>query len=74
MIIAKLSIRSNEGYNPIDAIECVKTMTVGQLRQMLADYEDNTPIATYDLNNSRGACWGIVFDVEEIERCDDDEY
>lgn len=64
----KLSIRSNEGYTAKQASER-STMTVGELKGIIEFLDDDTEIITYDLNNERGASWGIV-----SHDCWDDEY
>lgn len=51
----KIEIRSNEGYNAKQVTERHHTMTVGDLRRQLEDYDDDAEIVTYDLNNERGA-------------------
>lgn len=56
----KLEIRSGEGYTASQATERHLTMKVGDLRKQLEDYDDDTEIITYDLNNENGACWGVV--------------
>ena len=73
-MFVKLSIRSNEGYSAEGAVEHTKTMTVGQLREMLTEYGDDTPIVTYDIFNYRGASWGVIVDVEEYDGGRDDEW
>lgn len=72
----KIEIRSNEGYNAKQVTERHHTMTVGDLRRQLEDYDDDAEIVTYDLNNERGASWGLVAAgqwLDEIDDEDDDE-
>ena len=40
---------------------------------MLEDYEDDAEIVTYDLNNERGASWGLICDDYPDEIYDDEE-
>ena len=69
----KLEIRSNEGYSASQATEHHRTMTVGDLRKQLEDYDDGTEIVTFYLNNERGASWGIIPDDQWLEEVEDDE-
>lgn len=74
-MIVKLSVCPNDGYSAAQIAERKNILTVGELRELLEGYDDDTPIVTYDeLNHGRGACWGYVADVEEyIEDEDEDE-
>lgn len=68
----KIEIRSNEGYSAKQIGH--NTITVGELRNLLEDYDDDAEIVTYDLNNERGASWGtILADQWPEEIADDDE-
>lgn len=69
----KLDIRSNEGYTANQVTERHNTITVGELRKMLEDYEDDAEIVTYDLNNERGASWGLISTGWPEEIYDDEE-
>ena len=55
-----LKIRSNEGYAPDQVTERHCAMTVGDLRRLLEDYDDDLQIVTDDENNSRGANYGLI--------------
>ncbi len=68
-----LRIRSNEGYDAEQATERHHTITVGELREALEGYEDDTEIVTLDLNNSYGADWGIIARGETIKEIDDED-
>lgn len=65
-----LEIYPNQGYSAKD----VKAMTVGELREMLEDYEDETYIVTYDKTNHRGAMWGYIACVSDVDEDDEEEY
>ena len=65
-----LTIRANEGYS-IDQVR--GRVTVGDLKRHIEDTDDDVEIVTNDLNNSRGANWGIVCDYSEEDTDDDDE-
>ena len=65
----QLAIRANEGY----AADQVKEITVSDLKEMLAWYDDDDTIVLYDKNNRRGACFGIIQDLEEIEAQGDED-
>ena len=69
----KIEIRSNEGYNAKQVTERHNTMTVGDLRRQLEDYDDDAEIVTYDLNNERGASWGLVTAGQWLEEIDDED-
>lgn len=69
----KIEIRSNEGYTAEQVTERHNTMTVGELRKQLEDYEDDTEIVTFDLNNERGASWGLISAGQWIESVPEDE-
>lgn len=69
----KLEIRSNEGYNASQVTERRHTMTVGELRKQLEDYDDDAEIVTYDLNNERGASWGLISAGQWLEEIDDED-
>lgn len=59
-----INIEANRGY----AVDQVKgRMTVGELKRLLEDFDDEAEIVTKDLNNEYGANWGIALDVEEYE-------
>ena len=69
-MIVKFEIYPTEAYSAKDIDG--RLMTVGELRAVLEDYEDDTQIVTVDLSNYRGAKWGRLVDVEDLEE-DDDE-
>lgn len=71
----KFNIRSNEGYKADQVKERYNLMTVGDLKRFLEDYDDETEIVTYDLNNGHGASWGLICDdyPEEVYE-EEDEY
>lgn len=74
-MIIKIEIRPNEAYSLKDLQS--RLMTVGELREALEDYEDDDQIVTFDLGNYRGANYGYISDVEELEEEeeeDEDEY
>jgi hypothetical protein len=48
-------------------------MTVGDLRRQLEDYDDDTEIVTYDLNNERGASWGLISAGQWLEEIEDED-
>lgn len=69
----KIEIRSNEGYNASQVTERHNTMTVGDLRRQLEDYDDDAELVTYDLNNERGASWGLISAGQWIEELDEED-
>lgn len=69
----KIEIRSNEGYAADQVTERHNTMTVGDLRRQLEDYDDDAEIVTYDLNNERGASWGLIRAGQWLEGIEDEE-
>ena len=70
-MIIKIEIRPNEAYSPEDLQS--RLMTVGELREALEGYEDDDQIVTFDLGNYRGANYGYISDVEELEEKDDED-
>ena len=64
-----LEIEGARGYGS----EQVKSITVGQLKEMLEGYDDNTEIVTHDETNRYGASYGIIRYVTEDEYYDEDE-
>lgn len=69
-MIIKLEISPRAGYDAQQVVENVKTFTVGELREMLADFDDDAMIVTYDSGNSLGAAWGVINAdqwIEEVE-------
>lgn len=64
-----LNIKSNEGYAPDQVTERNSVVTVGDLKEWLEGYDDDVEIVTNDLNNSRGANYGAIVNVDE---CFDD--
>lgn len=76
-MIIKLEVYPNAGYSANQAIENRHTLTVGTLRSLLADYDDDAQIVTYDPTNTYGAKWGVLAAdqwLDEIEDEDEDEY
>ena len=69
----KIEIRSNEGYTAEQVTERHSTMTVGELRRQLEDYDDDAEIVTFDLNNERGASWGLISAGQWLEEIEDEE-
>ena len=69
----KIEIRSNEGYAADQVTERHHTMTVGDLRRQLEDYDDDAEIVTYDLNNERGASWGLICAGQWLEEVEDED-
>lgn len=63
----QLEIRANEGYSA----DQVKAITVSDLKEMLAWYDDEDTIVLYDQNNRRGACYGVIWDIEELDEDED---
>ena len=66
----KLYIQANEGYDASQATERRSTMTVGELKSVLEDLDDEMEIITYDRNNTYGASYGIVchdYDTDDYE-------
>ena len=70
-MLIKFEIRPNEAYSPKDLES--RLMTVGELREALEGYEDDAQIVTFDLSNYRGANYGYIAYVEELEEDDFDE-
>lgn len=46
-------------YSPNDIVRCVGTMTVGELIDMLEDFDRSLPVI---LNNDRGYTYGEIVD------------
>lgn len=69
----KIEIRSNEGYNASQVTERHNTMTVGDLRRQLEDYDDDAELVTYDRNNERGATWGLICAGQWLEELDEED-
>lgn len=61
-----LNIEANKGYSA-DQVGDRHCFTVGDLRRILDDYDDETPIITQDENNRYGASWGEVNSTDEWE-------
>ena len=70
-MIIKFEIRPNEAYSPKDL--GTRLMTVGELREALEGYEDDAQIVTFDLSNYRGANYGYIAYVEELDEDELDE-
>jgi hypothetical protein len=52
-----LNIKSNEGYSEED----IKyAMTVGELKDILENWDDDIEIVTCDINNRYGASYGKI--------------
>lgn len=66
----KFEIYPNMGYSVEQAAESGYKLTVGMLREILAHYDDEAQIVTYDMGQVRGASWGIISEISEVE--DDD--
>lgn len=61
-----LNIEGNKGY-AADQVGNRYCFTVGDLRRILDDYDDDTPIITQDENNRYGASWGEVNSTDDWE-------
>lgn len=73
-MIVKLSVCPNDAYSAAQIAGRKNILTVGELRDLLEGYGDDTPIVTYDeLNPGYGACWGYVADVEEFVEDEDED-
>ncbi|WP_438979891.1 hypothetical protein [Polynucleobacter sp.] len=59
----QMRILANAGYNA----DQVKSTRVGDLKDMIADLEDSDEIVLNDQGNARGANFGEIYSVEEIE-------
>ena len=65
----QLLVNSCKGYSA----DQVKGITVGELRDALADFDDDDEIVTYDSSNAYGASFGQVTSyIEECETEPDD--
>lgn len=51
----KLEVYPNTCYSAKQAVENRHALTVGALRDLLADYDDDLQIVTYDPTNTYGA-------------------
>lgn len=60
-----LKIRANEGYAPEQVSEEHNLTTVGELKDWLEGYDDDTEIVTDDVNNKYGAHYGMIVDCYE---------
>ena len=56
-----LKVRGSQGY----AVDQVKTMTVGDLKELIEHFEDEDEIVLYDTCNAYGARFGSIVDIEE---------
>jgi hypothetical protein len=60
----KLTIEPNQGYAP----DQTRTVSVQDLRDMLAELEADDEICTYDYQNTYGAKYGgLTLELEEVE-------
>lgn len=64
----QINIQAGGGY----AAGQVKSVTVAEIREMLADLEDDDEIVTYDVGNMRGAAYGY-FTLNLDEALEQDE-
>lgn len=64
-----MEIRASEGY----AADQIKTITVGELKEMLEYYEDEDEIVLHDNSNRYGAAYGRILDIEELEDYEEEE-
>lgn len=64
-----LKIRGSQGY----AIDQAKTITVGELKELIQGYDNEDEIVLYDMNNGYGAKFGTIVDIEEDYDDEDDE-
>lgn len=64
----KLEIYGADGYSA----EQVRSITVGDLKAMLEDYEDDVEIVTHDETNRYGASYGRIIKITDIEEDDED--
>ncbi len=63
----KLTIEPNQGYAP----DQTKMVTVGDLRDMLAELDIDDEICTYDYQNSYGATYGgLTMEIEPVQEED----
>ncbi len=65
----QLEINGAQGYGA----EQVRSITVGELRAMLEDYEDNIEIVTHDYTNRYGASYGTIIEIADVEKDEDYE-
>ena len=63
----QLEIYGANGYSA----EQVRSITVGELKAMLEDYDDDIEIVTHDETNRYGASYGTIIEIADIE--EDDE-
>ena len=65
----QLEINGAMGYGA----EQVRSITVGDLRAMLEDYEDDVEIVTHDETNRYGASYGKIIEITNVEKDEDYE-
>ncbi len=63
----QLEINGAMGYGA----EQVRSITVGELKEMLECYDDNDEIVTHDETNRYGASYGSIIEINEVD--DEDE-
>lgn len=61
-----LNIEGNLGYSA-DQVGKHYCMTVGELKRILEDYDNETPIITNNENNQYGAAWGELKSTDEYK-------
>lgn len=67
----RINIDGAQGYDADQATKNGSTITVGDLRSWLDDYDDDDEIVTYDTSNTYGAAWGRILPYGAIEPADD---
>lgn len=72
-MLIKLDVYPNAGYSAKQAVENTHTLTVGVLRDLLSDYEDDIQIVTYDPTNTYGAKWGVLAADQWLDEIDEEE-
>jgi hypothetical protein len=65
----QLNIKGSQGYAP----DQVKTMTVGELKELLEGYGEGEEIYLYDTCNAYGAKFGTILNIEEDYDDEEDE-
>lgn len=72
-MIIKLDVYPNAGYSAKQAVQNRHALTVGALRDLLADYDNDVKIVIYEPTNVYGAKWGVLAEVQWLDEVEEDD-
>ncbi len=72
-MIVKLDVYPNAGYSAKQAVQSRHALTVGALRELLADYDNDVKIVVYEPSNAYGAKWGVLAEAQWLDEIDEND-